>query len=171
MRPRRGRLPTYKADENVDDQKIKELEEHVRDSERGRETAVQRFDAIILALGTVSIGYIANYLKDFAEENPCTDISFARAAQLLLLIAILSNLVSQVTSLATHVAYSWHSRYRLRLIRGELKEMSEKRLQWKIDSRYWFGKIFHWTTNGFNVVSFVTLVAGILIFVLFTYKL
>ncbi len=163
-------IPPRKTTSKKDENYIAAMRKYIDDSERLRETAVQRFDAMILAIGTVAIGYTANYLKDYSISHPKADLSEVQTAQLMFLIAVVGNLVSQVASLFTNTASAKHGRNALCKYENDKipNDWSEKKFEWV----QWFifkrRQFWHILNNTLNIIAFFALLSGIILFLDFT---
>lgn len=79
---------------------IKELEDYQKRVKDKKLYSIGRFDIMIVALATIGIGYVTDVLKNMHDGGlPCGfNPSLAIIAQVCFLIAIITNLFSQLTS-------------------------------------------------------------------------
>ncbi|MBY8962717.1 hypothetical protein KJK34_08140 [Flavobacterium sp. D11R37] len=85
--------------EKFDDKTLKLIEryqKHIDETNKIAEYAVNRFDILVISLSTAALGFSISFKKDFDGVDAC-DLTL-KFAWLFLILCIISNLLSQVSS-------------------------------------------------------------------------
>lgn len=139
---------------------LNKLEKHVEFSKEASKYSSDRFDILLISLSTsalvLSIGFVKNVIPNLKE----IDTSLLKTSWLLFVIALIANLISQVTGFYSH---KYDIKVTINLIRDERGNLP------KGDQRSFkfYCEILNKTTLTLNGISLLTLLSGVIVLVLF----
>lgn len=142
------------------DRQIKNLENHINSTKEIVAYSIKRFDTLIISLSTgglvLSVGFVKDLIDDFEKTNLC----LLKLSWLLFALAIISNLLSQVTSYFSNKIEIKLSKNEIRQKRGKEVKVNMKRLKR-------FCTFYDFSTRSLNVICFLSLIAAIITLILY----
>ena len=139
---------------------LAKLEKHIDNAKEAEKYSSDRFDVLLISLSTgsllFSIGFAQNIVKDLSKA----DTSALKVSWLLFTVALIANLLSQVSSYYTHKMDIRVTNHLIRVNRGKESKVDQKRTEW-------WCKALNTSTLSFNLISLLTLIGGIVAFVYF----
>ncbi|MBE7646042.1 hypothetical protein [Tenacibaculum finnmarkense] len=137
---------------------ISNLKEYVSKAEERVKYSLERFDILIISLSSGGLILALNLFKNF--QNICIDKKFLKLSWLFFSLALIINLSSQVTGYLAN-------KYDIKGAKNDIYELEKKEL---VGNQKWIDKyqnLSDFLTKWFNILSFVTLIIGIILLILF----
>lgn len=160
--------------EKKDKVKAENWKTYLRIAEKGidkaldrKEYAVKQFDYLMIAISIAALGFISNYIKDESGN-----LSLARASQLVLMICLFSNLFSHIFSMwSNSIGYKKCTKEFEVDSYGEehIPNFNKKIYERKQRSSTIKIKILNLAVRTLNIISFISLITGISLFIYFTF--
>lgn len=141
---------------------IKNLEIWVQDRKKCLQYSIEQFDKLIIALSSGSLALSIGFVKDIVQITNETNTSLLKASWYAFALSLISVLLSQITS------------YKSNQLEIEISE--DEIIQYKTVYEYdkskgkikkWLEEFYNFLTITFNVISFVVLITGIILFIIF----
>lgn len=142
------------------DRYIRNLEKHVESTKDSTKYSSDRFDVLIISLSTSALVFSIGFVNDVIENLSGINTSLLKTSWLLFVLAIISNLISQATGY-------FANKFEVTISNNLIKEERGKPLpdnQKSLDSKK---SKFDNTTLWLNGASFICLLGGICLIVLF----
>ncbi|MEM1260479.1 MAG: hypothetical protein AAGH81_18285 [Bacteroidota bacterium] len=134
------------------------LKEYLTKAEGRVKYALERFDILIISLSSGGLVLALNLFKNF--QDVCIDKHFLKLSWLFFSLALIINLLSQVTGYLAN-------KYDIKGTRNEIYKIEKKDL---LGNQKWideYQNISDFLTKWLNILSFFTLATGIILMVLF----
>lgn len=148
--------------QSKEDKYIEELKEHIKCCEDSMKYSLDRFDILIITLSSGALGFSLSFIKE-ATKNQFNHLFFLRYSWILFGVALISNILSQVTSYFAHVYEMKISKSLIRKEKG--KDPIKNELKYES-----LKKIFDSLTKWMNGVSLISLIIGVAFLIIFTYS-
>ena len=142
---------------------IKRLEKYVESTQKAIDYSVERFDILIISLSTsgliLSIGFVKNVITDFSK----IDSTLLKISWLLFAVALILNLLSQVTGYYANKFDLEVTKDVIRVEKGKASQISNKGYEcWHV--------FFNNCTHILNGGSLIGLISGIIVLIVFVLK-
>ena len=142
----------------VDKEHLTDLKDYLTKAEGRVKYALERFDILIISLSSGGLVLALNLFKNFQDK--CINKDFLKLSWLFFSLALIINLLSQVTGYLAN-------KYDIKGTKNEIYKIEKKEVKGnqKLIDKYQY--ISDFLTKWFNILSFLTLSAGIVLLVLF----
>lgn len=146
--------------QEIHDRYINNLDKYVDSAKETSKYSLERFDILIISLSTSALILSIGFVKNIIPEIHKIDTSLLRTSWLLFVIALISNLISQVTGYyanekAIKIAKSKIKKERGKSIKGDNDKLEKRK------------SLFDKLTIGLNGFSLLILIIGIIVLVIF----
>ncbi|WP_167611139.1 hypothetical protein [Maribellus sediminis] len=142
------------------DRYIRNLQNHIDSTKESTRYSSDRFDVLIISLSTSALVFSIGFVKDIIEDIHLIDTSLLKTSWLLFVLSIVSNLISQISGYYSNNLEISISRNLIREERGKSLPKNHKILEL-------IKKNLNKFTIGLNGISFISLIGGICLIVLF----
>lgn len=171
--------------ESNNDFYIKQLEKHLDRSKNKKDDSVKRFDVLVVSLAVLGLGFVSDYIKGIDDKES----SLAHYSQILFVVGIISNLVSQIISIKSNsnavkaatleLNFEREDQFKeLELLNDDLSPDDKEQLKTARDRTNWLHKkdmdkfdksvqIYNRTIILLNWISFICLIVGLVSFLIF----
>lgn len=139
---------------------LDKLEKHISLAKESSKYSSDRFDILLISLSTSALILSIGFVDKVIPNLQCISTFLLKSAWLLFVVALVSNLTSQVTGY-----YSNH--FDIRVTKNLIRDERGKQLKGNQKKLEAFCNILNSLTLIFNAVSLFSLVTGIIILVLF----
>jgi hypothetical protein len=151
------------AKKKINTKYIEQLEAYVISIQKAIDYSVERFDILIISLSTsgliLSIGFVKDIIKDFEKVDPC----LLKTTWLLFALALIMNLLSQVTGY-------YANQYDLKVTKDIIRTKKKKKSKINVKRNELIHKIFNSGTLALNGGSLASLISGIITLIIFISK-
>jgi len=139
---------------------IGKLEKHIEATRESSRYSSDRFDILIISLSTSALILTMGFVNNILETSPNTNPILLKTSWLFFVLALISNLISQVSGYFTNTYEIKISTNLVRIERGKEPKGKQKRfIIWS--------SILNWATLILNGLSLIFLITGIIILVKF----
>lgn len=142
---------------------IEKMEKHSDNTRSNIHYSLERFDLLIISISTASLGFSMAFIKDIIPDLSAINLTLLKISWILFGIAIITNLFSQVTSYYANKFELLISRNLIRGKRGKEHIGNQHNYECKKSFLDVTTKILNWN-------SFICLIIGIVIFIIFVNK-
>lgn len=142
------------------DRYIERLEKHLDLTKESTRYSSDRFDILIISLTSSALIFSIGFVKDIVKDFSSLDTSLLKISWLLFIIALISNLISQVSG---YFSSYWEIKVTTSLIREERGNSKEEDLD---ENEKWCN-IFNIFTHSLNLISLSSFIIGLIILVTF----
>lgn len=170
---RRKRINNIKTKKKENDKRmmdvyLRRLEKQFDKSKERYDYAIKQFDALMITLSTVGIGFISNYTKDMEG-----DLTLAYISQLIFTICFFSNLISHLASKRCYKISQIIDNAELdsehyNIHRNQDAAEKFKKAQDKMNAQM---GLYNIVVKVLNSISFLSLSSAVICFVVFAIKL
>jgi len=142
------------------DRYIGKLEQHLDSTKENTRYSSDRFDILIISLSTSALVFSIGFIKDIVKDFSSLDTSFLKTSWLLFVIALISNLISQVSGY-------FSSYYDIRVTTSLIREERGNPKDEDLDENEKRCKTFNYITHILNLISLSSFIIGVIILVNF----
>lgn len=139
---------------------IGKLEKHIELTKENTRYSSDRFDILIISLSTSALVFSIGFIKDIVIDFSSLDTSCLKTSWLLFVIALISNLISQVSGYFSNFYDIKVTASMIREERGNPKDDDEVRN----DQMH---KYFNYITHFLNLASLMNFIIGVIILISF----
>lgn len=139
---------------------IGKLEKHIELTKENTRYSSDRFDILIISLSTSALVFSIGFIKDIVIDFSSLDTSCLKTSWLLFVIALISNLISQVSGYFSNFYDIKVTASMIREERGNPKDDDEVRN----DQMH---KCFNYITHFLNLASLMNFIIGVIILISF----
>ena len=142
---------------------IENLENHIISTKESVKYSLERFDILIISLATSALILSIGFVKDIVVNFECLNLTLLKISWLLFLVALITNLFSQVTGYFANNLEIKISKNLIKEEKGKPMKGNQVKLECKkvlIDN----------STKILNGLSLLSLITGIIILVTFLSK-
>lgn len=142
---------------------IERLEEHKESIKQNIKYSIDRFDILIISLSSGGLVLSTSFAKDFSANFCCPNFLMLKLGWALFALALVLNLISQVTSYIANNTELLIVEDLIREKKGKVKKSNQTVLEKK--------KVrFNSATNWLNIICLFTFVFGVIVVIIFMYK-
>lgn len=142
---------------------IKSLKKWLKERNRDLDYSLEQFDKLIIMLASGGLIFTVGFVKDIVKITETTDTSLLKSCWYLLTIALVSILIAQICSFQAN-------KVEIKLTQEELdsyEDNDEFNETKKTKFIRKFFRLYNASVKIFNILSFMTLVIGIILFIIF----
>ncbi|MGB0870492.1 MAG: hypothetical protein ACPGSD_12915 [Flavobacteriales bacterium] len=137
---------------------IVKLESYQLKAEDRVKYSLERLDILIISLSSGGLLLGLNLFKNFNDVS--IDKNFIKLSWLSFSLALILNLFSQATGYLAN-------KYDIKGVENDINRLSNKELEGNQKRNDIYQRIYDYLTISFNILSFISLVVGIILLVLF----
>lgn len=145
------------------EKQIERLEKHADRTLENSKYSVGRFDILIISLSSGGIVFSTSTIKDVHYVDHYAIVTQLQIAIILFGVAIITNLISQITS---YVA----NKNEYLAVRNIIRQKKGNPMKGHQDRYNKIKKIFDYLTSASNIISFLLLVSGMILVTLFIFE-
>jgi hypothetical protein len=142
---------------------IKKLEEHKEKTDSNLKYSIDRFDILIISIASGGLVFSMNFVKDLIPEGTVVKFGLIKISWILFGLAIIFNLLSQVTSY-------YANKFELKITRNIIRQERKKEMQGDQTKYENKERVLDFLTIQLNGYSLISLISGLVIFVIFLIK-
>lgn len=148
------------AKETQSERYLRKLETHLENAESSAKYSSDRFDILIVTISSTALVTTIGFAKYFLSEIENVNTNLLKVGWLLFVITVISNLLSQLSAYYSHIYDAKATNNLIRIERQKEPKGNKEKIE-AICNR------LSCLTTFLNHLSLVTLIAGIIIIVLF----
>jgi len=141
---------------------VEDLKVWVEDRKKSIQYSIEQFDKLIITLSSGSLALSIGFVKDIVNITSETNTFILKSSWYSLALSLISVLISQITSYKSHKIETDISEDEIYQYENFQKYDSAKQKVKK-----WLVSFYNRLTISFNVISFLTLIIGIVLFIIF----
>ncbi len=147
---------------------LRHLEKHLENSVSKKEHSVTRFDILMVSLSILGLGFVTNYAKELKD----VDLLLINASQISFVVCLIINVLSQIFGIWSNTIAEKLSRNELYFIRdvylGKEQDEEKNEQYYREEGKQDFlRKVYDQVIRVLNVLSFITLISGLITFLMF----
>lgn len=108
---------------------IEKLKEHIKCCEDAMKYSMDRFDILIISLSSGALGFSMSFIKDIAKANNYSFLGLLKFSWVLFGLALITNLLSQLTSYFAHKYEMKISKNLIRKEKGKESALNETKYE------------------------------------------
>jgi diacylglycerol kinase family enzyme len=142
---------------------IRNLEDHKEKTTANLKYSIDRFDILIISISSGGLVFSMGFIKDIIPKTPSINFLLLKISWMFFGLAIVLNLLSQVTGY-------YANNFELKITKNLIRQERKKAMMGNQTSFECKKRIMNFITNLFNVLSLFLLIGGIILFVIFMSK-
>lgn len=146
------------------DKYVIELTNWIEERKKTLDYSLEQFDKLIITLSSGSLIFSVGFVKDIVKITEDTETQCLKVSWCLFALSLISVLISQITSYFTN-------NLEIRLSIDEIKQIEKDKnyddSKFCLRKKRFLIKFYNFSTILFNIISFLSLLLGIVIFIIF----
>lgn len=143
---------------------LAELTDWIEERKKSLDYSLEQFDKLIITLSSGSLIFSVGFVKDIVKITEHTETQCLKVSWCLFALSLISILISQITSYFTN-------NLEICLSIDEIKQIEKDKnyddSKFYVKKKRFFIKFYNFLTILFNTISFLSLLLGIVIFIVF----